>query len=194
MAIGKRLSVDLAAYYNDYDRQISVEPAAPFFEATPLPQHMVQASTSANLIDGETHGAELAATWKVTDRWTLAPSYDFERIHMHPRSPSQDTKTGPETDGNDPHQHARLRSHVDLPHKIGWDTSVYFTDQLASGAVPSYTRLDTGGTWQWSERLAISFFGENLLKARHPEFLDDAGATRVTLIRRGWYARMAWRF
>ena len=32
---------------------------------------------------GEAHGAEISAKWNVTSRWTLAPSYDLERIHIH---------------------------------------------------------------------------------------------------------------
>jgi iron complex outermembrane recepter protein len=192
--IGQRLSVDLAAYYNKYDNQISTEPAAPFFETTPSPPHLVLPSISENLIDGETHGAEIAATWKVTQRWTLSPSYDFERIHMHSRSPSQDTTTAPETDGSDPHQHARIRSHVDLPHGIGWDAAAYFTDRLPAQSVPSYTRVDTNASWRCNTHLTLTLAGQDLLKAQHLEFLDSAGATNSTLIRRSWYAKLTWHF
>lgn len=62
-AIGKRLSFDLAAYYNDYDNQQTTEPTTPFFEPTPAPPHLVLPSTYENLINGETHGVEIAATW-----------------------------------------------------------------------------------------------------------------------------------
>jgi hypothetical protein len=104
-AIGRHLSVDLAAYYNDYDNQITTEPATAFFESTPLPAHLFLPSMLANLSDGETNGPEVAAKWSVTTKWTLTPSYDFERIHMHRRAPSQDTESGPDTEGSDPRQH-----------------------------------------------------------------------------------------
>jgi iron complex outermembrane recepter protein len=192
--IGSRLSVDLAAYYNDYNHQISTEPAAPFFENSPLPAHIVLPSVMRNLIYGETHGAELAVTWKVTPHWTIAPSYDFERIHMHREAASQDLTTGPDTEGSDPHQHARLRSQVDLPHRIDWNTAVYFTDRLLSQGVPSYARLDSNLSWRWTEQMSFSLVGENLLKAQHLEFVDSAGATNSTLIRRSWYAKVTWHF
>jgi outer membrane receptor for ferrienterochelin and colicin len=126
--VGQRVSVDLAAYYNTYNN--STEPAAPFFEATPPPAHLVLPSISQNLIDGETHGAEIVTKWKVSKRCTLIPSYDLERIHMHSRPPSEDTTTAPDTNGSDPHQHARVGSQVGLPHRVTWDTAARFTGRL----------------------------------------------------------------
>ena len=94
--------------------QQSSEPSTPFFETTPVPAHLVFPSTYENLIYGETHGVEVAANWKITDRWTLSPGFDFERIHMHASPLSQDTQTAPETNGSDPHVQAQLRSHFEL--------------------------------------------------------------------------------
>jgi outer membrane cobalamin receptor len=84
--LSRRFSIDLAAYFNDYDKQNSSEPAPPFCESTPLPAHLVIPFMQANLLEGQTHGAEVVAKWKVTSKWTLTPSYDFERIHMHRRA------------------------------------------------------------------------------------------------------------
>jgi iron complex outermembrane receptor protein len=192
--IGSHLSVDLAAYYNRYDHQDSSEPGTPFFEATPLPPHLVLPVIGQNLIDGETHGLEIAAKWKITGRWTVSPSFDFERIHMHSRPPSQDTETGPSTEGSDPHVHGAIRSHVELPRRLGWDAAAYFTDRLLAQGVPSYTRLDTGLSWRWTDRVTLSVVGQNLLQAQHLEFIDDDGATNSTFIRRSWYGKVTWHF
>jgi iron complex outermembrane recepter protein len=195
MTLCKTLSVDLAAYYNDYDNQNSDEPAPPFFETTPAPPHLVLPTIEENLNHGETHGAEIAAKWKVTSRWTLDPSYDFERLHFHPSSGSQDFETGPSTEGSDPRQHARLRSNVDLTEKIGWNVAAYFTGRLAAQDVPSYTRLDTNLIWHIRENVTFGIYGQNLLKDRHLEFDDSQGSsTRATLVRRSAYAKLTWRF
>jgi iron complex outermembrane receptor protein len=192
--IGQHLSIDLAAYYNDYDNQISSEPATPFFEATPLPAHLVIPSLEENLIEGEAHGAEIAANWKVTRWWTLSPSYDFERIHMHDSPLSQDVTSAPQTNGSDPHQHARIRSHVDLPHRIGWDAAAYFTDRLVAQGVPSYTRVDTNVSWRCGKHLTFAMAGQNLWKAQRLEFIESTGATNSTVVPRSWYAKLTWRF
>jgi iron complex outermembrane receptor protein len=195
MTAGKTLAVDLAAYYNDYDRRISDEPGAPFFEATPGPPHLVLPVIEENLQYGETHGAEIAAKWKAASRWTIESSYDFERLHFHRSAGSQDLRTGPSTEGGEPREHARLRSHVQITQKIGWNLAAYFTDRLPAQGVPSYTRLDTNLIWRLRENVTIGFYGENLLKDRHLEFNDpENSSTRATLIPRSGYAKLTWRF
>jgi iron complex outermembrane receptor protein len=190
--VGKRLSIDLSLFYNDYDDQQTIEPATPFFEAAPPPAHLVLPSTYQNLMQGETHGFEIAASWKLTKWWTISPGYDFERIHMHVSATSQDSTSAPETEGSDPHQQAQIRSHIDLSQRVAWDTSVYFVDRLIFQNVPSYTRLDTGLSWQWKTGISFSLFCQNLLRDHHLEFIDSSEATQSTLIKRGAYAKITW--
>ena len=192
--VSDRLSIDIAAYYNDYTNQETTEPAAPFFETTPAPPHFVFPSTYENLMHGETHGLEIAANWKITDRWTISPGYDFERVHMQTSPASQDTQTAPETEGSDPHVQAQIRSHADLSETLKWDISAYFVDRLVAQSAPSYTRLDSGLTWRWKEGVSLSLVGQNLLRDHHLEFVDFSGATQSTLVKRSAYAKITWRF
>jgi len=192
-AILQQLSIDLAAYYNAYDNQQTVEPGTAFLEPTPPPTHLVEPTTFENLMHGETHGLEIVANWKIFDRWTVSPSYDFERIHMHTSPLSQDTDTVQETEGSDPHVHARLRSHVSLKQNLAWDASACFVDRLEALGVPSYTRLDTELSWRLGERLSLSLVGQNLSRDHHLEFADDIGG-RATLVKRSAYAKLTWRF
>jgi iron complex outermembrane receptor protein len=189
-----RLSLDVAAYYSDYDHLESTEPAAPFSESTPSPPHLVQPFTFENLMHGEAHGLELAANWKITERWMLSPGYAFEQIHMHLDAASRDTTSVLSEEGSSPVHSAQLRSHLNLTHGIGWDASLYFVDRLRSGAIPSYTRLDTGLTWRWTEQLSLSVVGQNLVKDRHLEFVDESGLVRSTLIKRSIYGKLTWQF
>jgi len=192
--IGERLSLDLAAYYNDYFNQETTEPTTPFFENSPAPPHVVLPSTFENLEHGEAHGLEVTADWKVTDRWSISPSYDFERIHMVVSALSQDPETAESDEGSDPHVHARIRSHFDLSQKWAWDTSVYFVDRILFEHVPSYTRLDTGLSWRWKKDVSLSIVGQNLLRDHHLEFIDSTGVSRSTLVKRSAYAKITWRF
>jgi iron complex outermembrane receptor protein len=193
-AVREDLSLDLAVYYDAYHSQETIEPAAPFFETTPAPPHLVLPVTYENLMHGEAHGFEIAANWKATGRWTLSPGYAFEQIHMHLDPTSQDTSSVLDAEGNSPVHSAQLRSHFDLAHGVGWDASTYFVDRLGSGQIASYTRLDTGLTWHWTERLGMSLVGQNLVKDRHLEFVDDSGSVRSTLIKRSAYAKFTWQF
>jgi iron complex outermembrane receptor protein len=190
-----RLSVDFAAYYNDYDNQISDEPEPPFVEATPAPPHLVIPTTDKNLQYGETHGAELSARWKANDRWALDGSVEFERIHMHRSPGSLDVTTGPDTEGGSPHQQARIQSELFLTQKLSWNVAADYTDRLEAQGVPSYTRLDSNLIWKLRENFSLGIYGQNLLRDRHLEFFDpDNSSTRSTLIRRSAYAKLTWRF
>jgi iron complex outermembrane receptor protein len=194
MSIAERLSVDIAAYYNSQGDQLTAEPGTPLFESTPSPPHLVLPLTKANLSFGESHGAEVAANWKVTSRWSLSPGYAFEEIHMHLKPTSHDTTSVSEAEGSSPRNMAQLRSHLSLVHGLSWDASAYFTDRLTDPVIPSYTRVDTGLTWQWNEKGSVTFVGQNLVRDRHPEFVDSSGSAGTTLIKRGAYAKFTWRF
>ncbi|MGB9464406.1 MAG: TonB-dependent receptor [Candidatus Acidiferrum sp.] len=192
--VHERLSFDLAAYYNDYDNQQTTEPSTPFFEPTPAPAHFVLPNTYENLMHGESHGLEIAANWKLTDRWTISPGYDFERIHMRVSPLSQDPEAAANDQGIDPHVQAQIRSHLELSQSLSWDTSAYFVDRLIFSAVPSYTRIDSGLSWRWKEGVSLGLVGQNLLRDHHLEFLDSSGASRSTLIKRSAYAKITWQF
>jgi iron complex outermembrane receptor protein len=190
----KSLSIDLAAFYGDYTHQETVEPAPPIFETTPAPPHLFVFSTFENLMHGESQGLEIAANWKVSDRWTLSPGFAFEQIHMHLDPSSQDTQSVGLAEGSGAVTSAQVRSHYIFSHNVAWDTSAYFVGRLSDPKIPSYTRLDTGLTWHCREGLSISIVGQNLLKDRHLEFIEPTGATTSTVIKRSAYAKFTWQF
>jgi hypothetical protein len=97
-------------------------------------------------------------------------------------------------EGSSPAHAAQLRSHVALPHGLSWDTAAYFVDRLAGLSVPSYTRVDTGLSWQFREKISLSIAGQNLLRDHHEEFVDLTQTARTTLIRRSAHAKLTWRY
>jgi iron complex outermembrane receptor protein len=198
--LSEHLTFDLATYFNDYDGLQTTEPGTPFEELTPPPAHLVQPLTYENLMHGETHGAEVAVNWKATNRWTISPGYAFEQLHMHTAPTSLDTQTAIFIEGAAPRQSAQLRSHLDLPRGLAWDTSAYFVGRLihqgplTNVAIPAYTRVDTGLTWKIGERIAFSVFGQNLVQDHHFEFEDTDGSIQNGQIKRSAYAKFTWRF
>jgi iron complex outermembrane recepter protein len=194
MLVYKNLSLAVAIYYNDYTQQDSIAPGAPFLELLPAPAHLVEPLTYQNLSSGESHGLETYANWKLTNRWTISPGYAFDHVHLHVKPGIQYSADLGLTGQDVPTNSAELRNHVSLPGRVSWDASVYFTGALESPRVPSYTRLDTGLTWQWKENLSFSAFGQNLIQQHHLEFTDFSGTSSSTLIPRSAYARITWHF
>lgn len=191
--IGNHVSVDIAAYYNDYDHEQTTESGLPFFEVVP-PPHLVIPLTYGNLSHGETEGVEFTGNWRVTNRWTLSPGYAYEVIHFRTKAGSNDTTSVPTEEGSTPTHSAQLRSHIDLLHSLSWDTSAYFVDRLDYQAVPAYTRLDTQLMWQCSRQIVFSLVGQNLLQSRHIEWNLANGGVISTMIKRSAYAKITWRF
>jgi iron complex outermembrane receptor protein len=190
----KLLSIDFAAFYGDYTHQETVEPAPSVFETTPAPPHLFLPTTFENLMHGETQGLEMAANWKVSDRWTLSPGYAFEQIHMHLDPSSQDTESVGEAEGSSPVNSGQLRSHFIFPYNVSWDTSAYFVGRLNNPRIPSYTRVDTLLSWHYREGLSISLVGQNLVRDTHLEFIEFTGASTSNLIKRSGYVKFTLQF
>jgi iron complex outermembrane recepter protein len=192
--LSDKVSVDVAAYYNVYRNQQSVEPCTPFLESTPAPMHLVIPETFENKMRGETHGLEISTNWKVLPRWSLSPGYALGLIHMSLVPGSQDTASVANAEGSSPRHSAQLRSRVTLPRGWSWDAAAYFAGPLAKGNVPAYTRLDTQLSWKWSERGTFSLVGQNLLRDHQFEFQDFTQSIIANQVKRSVYAQMSWRF
>lgn len=198
--VTRRLSLDLAAYINDWDQVQTTEPSSTFFEPTPAPPHEVQTLTYENLMLGEAHGVELSGNWKLTDSWLLSPGLTYADQHFHTKPQSLDAQTVLFAEGNTPEWASQLRSHVDLTRRLAWNASAYFVDALehqgplGNVRIPAYTRLDAGLTWKPLERFSLSVVGQNLLKDHHMEFEDINGSMQASQIKRSGYVQLTWRF
>ena len=199
-SVGNNADVDLAAYYNQYGNLQTTEPAGALFEQSPAPPHEVLLSTYQNLMRGDTRGIEAFVDWQVNSRWTLNAGYALEQLHMHTSSSSMDTVTPLFIEQGAPRHSAELRSHVNLPWNLEWQSAAYFVDRLShqgltdDQVIPAYTRVDTGLTWKLRERFSISAMGQNLVSGHHLEFEDIFGAMQSGQMKRGAYARCAWQF
>ncbi len=177
----QRLSVSLAAYYNDYDDLRSVEhvnpPAAfPIF--------------IGNGLKGDSYGAELTADYRVMEAWRLRAGYTELRIHFSHKPGSTDNSVGT-GEARDPRHQASLRSSLDLPANWQLDATYRYVSNIDSQNVPGYSEADLRLAWQPRPALELSLVGQNLLHARHAEF--GAVATRQE-IERGVYVKVLWGF
>ncbi len=189
-----RLSVDVSTFFNRYDHLESHEPGAEFFQPTPLPARFVVPIVFGNLMYGTTEGGEISASVKLTDRWSLSPSYAFLEMHLHTKPSSGDTSSVSEYEGSSPQHQVQLRSHMDLSHGLSWDASAYFVSALPAQAVASYTRVDTQLKWKFAEQADLSVVGQNLLRNEHLESMDALTLVNSSLIKRSAYAKFTWRF
>jgi iron complex outermembrane receptor protein len=190
--ITKRLSLDVALFRSYYHNLETLDPDAPFFADTPSPPHEVFPVDLGNDAHARTYGGEVFATWNVTSRWRLSPGYSL--IHMNVMlNPADSGSSAVAVPGDTPKHQIQFRSTFGLRSNLYWDSSLYFVGQLSNQQVPAYTRLDTQVRWTVRESIELSLTGQNLLTARHTEFVDTV-VVDYTQVRRSVLAKITWRF
>jgi iron complex outermembrane receptor protein len=186
----KRVSFDLAGFYNVYDDLMGYVDGTPYFESDSASGHLVSPRSTRNSQSGTTYGAELSAHWQVMDHWRLVGSYSWLHMHLRPdRS----------VEGESPQHQFQIRSSVDLSHHLEFHGALYFVDDMSalSGQarlpISSYVRLDLGVTWHPTPALELGIWGQNLLDDRHAEFNSFRTSLR-TEVPRGVMGKVTWRF
>ncbi len=185
-------SIDIAAFYNRYDRLRSIEPGVPSLATSPLPPHLVVPFVAHNKLAAETYGVEVSSEWRPIDWWQLRATYSYLRIQMI-TGLSLDP-IGKNATGESPQHQASIRSLMQLPRNIEFDMWGRFVDQLPALNIPAYVSLDIRLGWKPINNLDISLVGQNLLESRRPEFSSSLVAQSATEIQRGAYVKLTYRY
>lgn len=188
-----RLSLDIAAFYNDYDDLRTEEPGEPFPETSPSPPHLVIPYTAGNKMKGETYGIELAADWRVLDWWRLQAAYTYLQMQLHLDGDSRDMRSV-SAEGESPHNQVSLRSSMDLTRDLDFDLWLRYVDNLPSQDVGSYITLDARLGWKLYKDIELSVVGQNLLDSHRLEFEPEILDTYPTEVERSVYGKITWRF
>ncbi len=98
----RRLSIDLATFFNTYSDLETIEPQPPFLDNNSNPPLLVIPKMLDHQMHGTTEGLEAFAKWKVTSCWTLSPGYSFLEMHLHTGASSQDTISAADAQGSNP--------------------------------------------------------------------------------------------
>ena len=189
----EKLSLDLAAFYNDYDDLRSVDVVSwPSLPQTPL------TTVLGNDLYGHTYGVEISATWNVADWWRLQPNYTY--LHMslqaHPAglTPADNNSALSQIEGSNPQNQFSIRSSMDLPHGVTFDTMLRYVDNLPYFQIASYFELDARLAWRINKHWELAIVGQNLLHDQHAEFNSTEVMTQVTEIPRSVFGTITWRF
>ncbi len=175
------ISIDLAGFYNDYDNLRSIEPLTP-----------VGPFVFKNRLEGTSYGASLTAKWRITDWWQMDGNVSVLQEDIHPGPGSNDVTNGT-SEGNDPNCMFTIRSAVNLPHNIQFDSVLRYVGDLPNPPTPAYLTLDLRLAWAPNSRVEIAVVGRNLLDDKHPEFsAGPQGLTRE--VERSVFGTFKWHF
>jgi iron complex outermembrane recepter protein len=154
------LTVDVAVFATRYDDLIVAD---------------LLAGTLDNGGSAETYGLELAANWKVSDRWRLAGSYTLLGTFVHTVGGAASQAMSEEV--SSPENQFQFHSYYDVTRHLQVNSSLYYVQRLDSSSligaggesVPGYVRLDMSVVWSPRENMRLSAGVQNLLDDRHPE-------------------------
>src|SRR6185437_4908224 len=187
-----KLQTSLSAFYNDYDhvRSATTNSTLNAF-GLPFPFFF------QNNVEGQTYGFELSASYQLLDWWRLHCSYDLHKEDVRVKPGKFDINNAL-NETADPQNQFSLRSSMDLPQNIQFDTTLRWVDRLYNnngatvGTVPSYFELDARLAWRPVKSLELAIVGQNLLHDHHPEY-GFPGPARVE-ISRSVYGKVSWEF
>jgi iron complex outermembrane receptor protein len=188
--IQDNFSLDIAGYVFDYDNLIDLRTEAPFIETVPGPPHLVVPLIFDNALEGEAYGVEISADWRPCESWRLTGSYSYNTIDLRLTTDSV-VPTG-ENPEREPNHIFNVRSYLELPHDLEFDTLLYYVSKYPAREVNGYTRLDLRLGWKPTSQFELSLIGQNLLEDQHPEFNDQEQLRSE--VERSFIAKATFRF
>jgi iron complex outermembrane receptor protein len=99
-----------------------------------------------------------------------------------------------EIEGSNPRNQFSIRSSMDLPHGVTFDTMLRYVDNLPAFQIASYFELDARLGWRINKHWEMAIVGQNLLHDRHAEFNSTQITTQATEIPRSVYGTITWQF
>lgn len=190
--LSKRLSVDIAAFYSRYDDLVGGERKEPIPQFGSVPPYLLIPVTYEDGIQANTYGAELSVEWRAKDWWKLVATYSY--IDMHFSSGNLQDVIAIGTSTKTPDNQALIRSLIDLPYGLEFDSALRFVDAVPFFGIDSYTELDLRLGWLPCENLEVAIVGQNLLDNQHQEYVSTFILTEPVEIPRGVYGKVTWRF
>ena len=184
--VADRLSFDTALFYNRYNRLMVTQTGKAFTD--PANGVLTLPINRNNREKADVFGAELSATWKITDWWRIQGQYSWLKMNLHPSL---------SVERQSPQNQFYLRSSWDLPGNLQIDLTGRYVDNLGgfTPGIKSYLTMDARLAWRPNDRIEIAIVGQNLLDNRHPE-LGTSPLVRSPLVEveRSVYGQVTYKF
>lgn len=185
--IQDNLSLDAAAYYNDYDKLRNTNQGMPYPEnSSPQPRLVLPASMSNGGTDN-VYGFELAADYRPWSGGRLQGAYTLTKQDSNDDTQRVSGEPPP------PEHQLSLRAGIDLPKNFELDFWWRYVNDLGH-QVDSYHTLDIKLGWRLNDNLELAIVGQNLIDNHHLEFLPEFIQTDPTEVERGVYGKVTWTF
>jgi iron complex outermembrane receptor protein len=184
------VSVDIAAFYNDYD-DLGTGELGPL-DTSNSPIYLSIPIVSDNRMTGDTYGVEVSVQWQALNWWQLQATYTYLDMQLH--AFGENGVTPEIQEDMSPENQAFFRSLMDLPMDLELDTAVRYVDHIPQFDINSYTEADLRLGWKPKDGLDLSIVGRNLLDNGHKEFEGNTFGVPSSDIERSVYLKITWSF
>lgn len=182
----ERISLDLSAYYNDFDDIQTLE------VTSLLPADI----DFDNKMHGRGWGVEVYGSWRPVDWLKLQAWYAYTKLDLKLDDDSLAQPLIPlgseAVEDAAPRHTVQLRSSFDLPYDTEFDAGFWYVDEIEALGIPAYERLDLRLAWEPVESLELSFVAQNVTDRSHREWDTEFGY-QGTRIPRTFYGAVTWR-
>lgn len=171
--ITPRVSVDVALFYFDYDKAVTIAPGAPQLAGTFPSLFLRLPMEFGNLAEARTYGGELSVNWQVSDQWKLRANYSYFESEFNLKN-NAPANTGISFEHSYPRHQLMLWSQHQLSSNLSLDLNVRYVDDVKMEQAPGdYTALDARLAWKPRKDLEVALVGRNLLDGGHYEIGFD---------------------
>ena len=179
-----RWSLDIAAFYNDYDSLRTMDSTA-----VPTVLHF------DNNLQGETHGLEIAGQWQLRPGWNLHASASWLDMSLRLQDGSSDSFSASIEDAS-PKTKAAIWSAIDFGRQLELDAALRYSGGVKVNGfdIDSYVELDLRLGWKAAPGVELALVGQNLLDSQQREFLPDFINSQPTELERSFYGKLTWNF
>jgi iron complex outermembrane receptor protein len=181
-SLSPSLTMDIAAFYNDYDNLVALMPVTGPFALTTLQY--------TNGTTAESYGSELTLNWRASDSLNFSTAYSLLNMQLHGPAGASNPEVA---EKQSPQQQWNARSQWNIRNDLSFDTTLYYVDSLPDFHTKHYVRMDMGLGWKINERLQFNLVGQNLFAGSHTEFAPGA-FTPTAEIEPSVYGKFTWRF
>ncbi|HMW50472.1 MAG TPA: TonB-dependent receptor [Rhodocyclaceae bacterium] len=169
--LSPRLSLDTAAFINDYDRLLSVDMiGTPSLVIPPFPPRaMSWIARAGNNLEGRATGFEISLDYRPSTTWRLLTAYSYLDLNLHTK-PGNTELLPLRAEGESPRHQISIISRSDLRHDLELDVQARYVSALPAQAVADYLTADMRLAWRASKSADLALVGRNLMGPAHTEF------------------------
>ena len=192
--ITSKVDVDVALFYNDYDklRTLSVQPFQ--FGWSPYP-HMIIPIKFGNEMKAESYGMEIATEWRPNGKCAFRAAYSYFHLDTELFGNAVDKDTTTDIYMQTAPEHSVLFGFNARPTKnTEFDIAARWIDELKDLDVDDYITADIRIGWHARENLMLELIGRNLIESEHLEYGPGIYPFKGSLLERSIYGRLTWEF